>query len=69
MPQAVICEQVCNGSELPLTGVSVVEMSSFVAVPLCSITLSQLGAQVIRIDLVSVALASTMLAADGTSIC
>ncbi len=35
---------------LPLTGISVVEVSSFVAAPLCGMTLSQLGAQVIRID-------------------
>ena len=34
----------------PLTGISVVEVSSFVAAPLCGMTLSQLGAQVIRID-------------------
>jgi 2-methylfumaryl-CoA isomerase len=35
---------------LPLTGLTVVEVSSFVAAPLCGMTLSQLGAQVIRID-------------------
>ena len=35
---------------LPLAGVTVVEVSSFVAAPLCGMTLSQLGAQVIRID-------------------
>ncbi|MDT5350537.1 MAG: 2-methylfumaryl-CoA isomerase [Mycobacterium sp.] len=34
----------------PLAGISVVEVSSFVAAPLCGMTLSQLGAQVIRID-------------------
>jgi 2-methylfumaryl-CoA isomerase len=34
----------------PLAGVTVVEVSSFVAAPLCGMTLSQLGAQVIRID-------------------
>lgn len=35
---------------LPLTGVRVVEVSSFVAAPLCGMTLSQLGAEVIRVD-------------------
>jgi 2-methylfumaryl-CoA isomerase len=34
----------------PLAGTRVVEVSSFVAAPLCGMTLSQLGAQVIRID-------------------
>ncbi|QUR68401.1 CoA transferase [Mycobacterium spongiae] len=35
---------------LPLAGISIVEVSSFVAAPLCGMTLSQLGAQVIRVD-------------------
>jgi 2-methylfumaryl-CoA isomerase len=35
---------------MPLTGVTVVEVSSFVAAPLCGMTLSQLGAEVIRVD-------------------
>ncbi|WP_067679406.1 CoA transferase [Nocardia miyunensis] len=34
----------------PLAGVRVVEISSFVASPLCGLTLGQLGAEVIRID-------------------
>lgn len=34
----------------PLTGVRVVEISSFVAVPLAGMTLAQLGAEVIRVD-------------------
>lgn len=34
----------------PLDGVRVVEVSSFVASPLCGLTLAQLGAEVIRID-------------------
>ncbi|MET7772704.1 CoA transferase [Nocardia sp. NPDC005366] len=34
----------------PLAGLRVVEVSSFVAAPLCGLTLSQLGAEVIRID-------------------
>lgn len=34
----------------PLSGVRVVELSSFVASPLCGLTLAQLGAEVIRID-------------------
>ncbi|MEP9394983.1 CoA transferase [Gordonia sp. VNK1] len=34
----------------PLGGVRVVEVSSFVATPLCGLTLAQLGAEVIRVD-------------------
>ncbi|ANY25078.1 CoA transferase [Gordonia terrae] len=34
----------------PLEGLRVVEVSSFVASPLCGLTLSQLGAEVIRVD-------------------
>ncbi len=36
--------------DLPLAGVRIVEISSFVAVPLAGMTLAQLGAEVIRID-------------------
>ena len=36
--------------ELSLTGVRIVEISSFVAVPLAGMTLAQLGAEVIRVD-------------------
>lgn len=35
---------------LPLSGVRIVEISSFVAVPLAGMTLAQLGAEVVRID-------------------
>ena len=35
---------------LPLAGVRIVEISSFVAVPLAGMTLAQLGAEVVRID-------------------
>jgi 2-methylfumaryl-CoA isomerase len=35
---------------LPLDGITVVEVSSFVAAPLCGVTLCQLGAEVIRVD-------------------
>ncbi|OBK26912.1 mesaconyl-CoA isomerase [Mycobacterium asiaticum] len=55
---------------LPLAGITVVEVSSFVAAPLCGMTLSQLGAQVIRVDPIGGG-ADTQrwpLAADGTSI-
>jgi 2-methylfumaryl-CoA isomerase len=54
----------------PLTGISVVEVSSFVAAPLCGMTLSQLGAQVIRIDPIGGAsdVKRWPLAASGTSI-
>ena len=34
----------------PLAGVRIVEISSFVAVPLTGMTLAQLGAEVIRVD-------------------
>ncbi|GAA4642608.1 CoA transferase [Gordonia humi] len=34
----------------PLDGVRIVEVSSFVASPLCGVTLAQLGAEVIRVD-------------------
>src|SRR3977135_3639416 len=34
----------------PLAGVRIVEISSFVAVPLAGMTLAQLGAEVIRVD-------------------
>ena len=55
---------------LPLSGLSVVEVSSFVAAPLCGMTLSQLGAQVIRIDPIGGAsdVNRWPLTADGTSI-
>ncbi len=55
---------------LPLSGLTVVEISSFVAAPLCGMTLGQLGAQVIRIDPIGGAsdVHRWPLAADGTSI-
>ena len=55
---------------LPLSGMTVVEISSFVAAPLCGMTLGQLGAQVIRIDPIGGAsdVHRWPLAADGTSI-
>ena len=55
---------------LPLDGLTVVEVSSFVAAPLCGMTLSQLGAQVIRVDPIGGAsdVQRWPLAADGTSI-
>ncbi|MGY4708288.1 CoA transferase [Mycolicibacterium sp. CBM1] len=37
-------------SGLPLAGVRIVEISSFVAVPLAGMTLAELGAEVIRVD-------------------
>ena len=54
----------------PLTGITVVEVSSFVAAPLCGVTLNQLGAQVIRIDPIGGASDTQRwpLSADGTSI-
>ena len=54
----------------PLTGLTVVEVSSFVAAPLCGLTLNQLGAEVIRVDPLGGAsdVHRWPLAADGTSI-
>ena len=55
---------------LPLTDTTVVEVSSFVAAPLCGMTLAQLGAQVIRVDPIGGAsdIRRWPLAASGTSI-
>lgn len=39
-----------ENENLPLAGIRVVEVSSFVAAPLCGMTLAQLGAEVIRVD-------------------
>ncbi|MDP7723458.1 CoA transferase [Mycobacterium sp. TY814] len=54
----------------PLVGITVVEVSSFVAAPLCGMTLNQLGANVIRIDPIGGAadVQRWPLADDGTSI-
>lgn len=54
----------------PLADLTVVEVSSFVAVPLCGMTLSQLGAEVIRVDPIGGAsdINRWPLAASGTSI-
>lgn len=54
----------------PLTGITVVEVSSFVAAPLCGVTLNQLGAEVIRVDPIGGAsdVQRWPLSADGTSI-
>ncbi|EUA12880.1 L-carnitine dehydratase/bile acid-inducible F domain protein [Mycobacterium kansasii 732] len=59
-----------QGHALPLSGISIVEVSSFVAAPLCGMTLSQLGAQVIRVDPIGGAadVQRWPLAATGTSI-
>ncbi|MGH3524932.1 MAG: CoA transferase, partial [Mycobacterium sp.] len=55
---------------MPLSDVTVIEVSSFVAAPLCGMTLSQLGAQVIRVDPFGGAsdVHRWPLAAGGTSI-
>ena len=55
---------------LPLDGITVVEVSSFVAAPLCGLTLSQLGAEVIRVDPIGGAadFRRWPLAESGTSI-
>jgi 2-methylfumaryl-CoA isomerase len=59
-----------SSTGLPLAGLSVVEVSSFVAAPLCGLTLTQLGAQVIRVDPIGGAsdVHRWPLAPDGTSI-
>lgn len=55
---------------LPFSDLTVVEVSSFVAAPLCGMTLNQLGAQVIRVDPIGGAsdVNRWPLAASGTSI-
>lgn len=55
---------------LPLSDLAVVEVSSFVAAPLCGMTLNQLGAQVIRVDPIGGAsdVNRWPLAPSGTSI-
>lgn len=55
---------------LPLDGLTVIEVSSFVAAPLCGMTLNQLGANVIRIDPIGGAADAQRwpLSEDGTSI-
>lgn len=57
-------------SGLPLSGLTVVEVSSFVAAPLCGMTLNQLGAEVIRVDPIGGAsdVQRWPLTMDGTSI-
>ncbi len=59
-----------TGAELPLAGLTVLEVSSFVAAPLCGMTLGQLGAQVIRVDPIGGAsdVGRWPLAPGGTSI-
>ena len=55
---------------MPLADLTVIEVSSFVAAPLCGVTLSQLGAEVIRVDPIGGAsdVRRWPLAASGTSI-
>jgi 2-methylfumaryl-CoA isomerase len=55
---------------MPLNGIRIVEVSSFVAAPLCGMTLAQLGAEVTRVDPVGGAADYRRwpLAAGGTSI-
>ena len=54
----------------PLSDLTVIEVSSFVAAPLCGMTLSQLGAEVIRVDPIGGASDTHRwpLAESGTSI-
>ncbi len=54
----------------PLEGLRIVEVSSFVASPLCGLTLSQLGAEVIRVDPIGGAADTNRwpVTADGNSI-
>lgn len=59
-----------TGPALPLSGLRIIEVSSFVAAPLCGLTLNQLGAEVIRIDPIGGAsdVQRWPLTEDGTSI-
>lgn len=59
-----------GGRARPLRGLRVVELSSYVATPLCGMTLAQLGADVIRVEPVGGAVDRTRwpLAASGTSL-
>lgn len=54
----------------PLSGLRVVELSSYVASPLCGLTLRQLGAEVIRVEQLSGAPDRSRMprSADGTSL-
>ena len=57
-------------SDAPLDGLTVLEVSSFVAAPLGGLTLAQLGADVIRIDPIggSADIGRWPLAPSGTSL-
>lgn len=59
-----------DSDKLPLSGLRVVEVSSFVASPLCGLTFAQLGAEVIRVDPLGGAADHTRLptTGNGTSI-
>lgn len=59
-----------NPPTAPLSGMRVVELSSFVATPLCGLTLGQLGAEVIRVEPVGGGPDRTRwpLAPDGASL-
>ena len=67
---AAIFERVGSAVTTPLADLTVVEVSSFVAAPLCGMTLSQLGAEVIRVDPIGGAsdIHRWPVTADGTSI-
>ena len=54
----------------PLSGVRIIELSSFVATPLCGLTLAQLGADVIRVEPINGAPDRTRwpVSANGTSL-
>ncbi len=67
---AAIFERVSAAMTAPLADLTVVEVSSFVAAPLCGMTLSQLGAKVIRVDPIGGASDTHRwpVSADGTSI-
>lgn len=49
-----MAESVTPDPTRPLAGVRIVEISSFVAVPLAGMTLAQLGAEVVRVDPIGV---------------
>lgn len=70
MPTKSAAAQSQKSGPRPLDGIRIVEVSSFVAAPLCGLTLAQLGAEVIRVDPVGGAADTKRwpVTADGTSI-
>jgi 2-methylfumaryl-CoA isomerase len=66
----IVSDDVDRSAQLPLAGMRVLEVSSFVAAPLGGMTLAQLGAEVIRLDPIGGAPDNSRwpLAPSGTSL-